>query len=728
MTKEIFGQWYKEVICNCYPDIQDVAGKRLLIKSDGGPGRTNQEYLYMPRLDGCYHYPGLPNGTSLTQELDQLFHLLKGTMNKNLERIFQKKYQIRHAKAKMDVSDLPFIIFGGEMPFDDGSLLFLDNAFQMSMNSEQLDSAMKKCGYVPANRMALKSNKLRHELIMTPDGQVDSNLNGIQESSLMQSIEDQNHQVVDRLVSNGYSFAVDLKRKLRRVTRSQPSDDNEVETERFTFSGITPQQRRLLEAKTTSGGFFKATNGGAPTNSDDCLVVAELKSYEKEKKQLETKKKNTMLFRESKAASHGLLARTHNKEPRNWLNGDLRAMIRMKDPNVPSLGTLNKKELVERWEKKYSKMDDHAQDHRWTKRDERRLKYLDEGKIECIDKTGIYKRAILDRCDFLDSKLHNIPRSHALALAVEVFRTHFDCLNEAKNHLNSNFDHSKLGWMEIFESNSDESLSDDSDSYHSLNSNGLDYSSDDEAGVDGNNSDGDACLSLSDDDGEEGLSLLVRDETDSELDNRESDDNSDDDSDDELDDNSNVSDHSSDVDADVDGNNSDGDACFSLSDDNGEQELPSLVRDETDNKLDDGESDDDSDDELDDKSDNDKSDNDKFDNDLDKELGNKLDNDDLNDDDGPDDNESDFNESANENELDGKSVGELDGAELQANKVFELPYDDELTMETKKESTIQSFLEMNYRDLQVKCKENGLNAKGKHAVLAARLFTHCMEK
>ena len=72
VTKEIFYEWYHEIVSVLFPDMQDIPGKRVLVKSDGGPGRTHPIYLSESHLDGLVHYPGLPNGT-LFQELDQIF-------------------------------------------------------------------------------------------------------------------------------------------------------------------------------------------------------------------------------------------------------------------------------------------------------------------------------------------------------------------------------------------------------------------------------------------------------------------------------------------------------------------------------------------------------------------------------------------------------------------------------------------------------------------------------
>ena len=132
-------------------------------------------------------------------------------------------------------------------------------------------------------------------------------------------------------------------------------------------------------------------------------------------------RKKFLLFQQIKIDANDIANCICNKDPSKWYNDDIRGMIQTKDPNIPSLSAVNKKDLVEMWEKKYSMMGDFVPEEGWTNRDERWLKHLEEGKIESIDQTGIYKRSIVNCCGFLHLKLENIPRSHALALAMEVF-------------------------------------------------------------------------------------------------------------------------------------------------------------------------------------------------------------------------------------------------------------------------------------------------------------------
>ena len=83
----------------CYPDMDDVEGCRLLIKCDGGPGRDYVKYLAEARADGLYHYPGLSNGT-LFQEYDQAFAYIKQMMDKNRESIFKKGTVLKRKRQK----------------------------------------------------------------------------------------------------------------------------------------------------------------------------------------------------------------------------------------------------------------------------------------------------------------------------------------------------------------------------------------------------------------------------------------------------------------------------------------------------------------------------------------------------------------------------------------------------------------------------------------------------
>merc|ERR1712197_49974 len=73
------------------------------------------------------------------------------------------------------------------------------------------------------------------------------------------------------------------------------------------------------------------------------------------------------------------------------------------------------------WKKKYSKIEN-DETMRWTNENERLLKGLKNKKVESYESTGIYKRAVESRLEFLESRIDNIPEPHAVALAMRVLQ------------------------------------------------------------------------------------------------------------------------------------------------------------------------------------------------------------------------------------------------------------------------------------------------------------------
>jgi hypothetical protein len=53
-----------------YPDADDVPGKRILCKINGGPGRLDEKALSEARTRSVYLFPGVQNTTAVTQETD----------------------------------------------------------------------------------------------------------------------------------------------------------------------------------------------------------------------------------------------------------------------------------------------------------------------------------------------------------------------------------------------------------------------------------------------------------------------------------------------------------------------------------------------------------------------------------------------------------------------------------------------------------------------------------
>ena len=81
----------ENTILPLYPDVEDVPGKRALLKVDSGPGRMNVDMLAWLRLRGVCMTPGVPNKTSKTQETDQNCGPFKSRFCDNLRVLSQAR-------------------------------------------------------------------------------------------------------------------------------------------------------------------------------------------------------------------------------------------------------------------------------------------------------------------------------------------------------------------------------------------------------------------------------------------------------------------------------------------------------------------------------------------------------------------------------------------------------------------------------------------------------------
>ena len=437
---------------------------RVLVKSDGGPGRTHEGYLAQSHLDGLVHYPGLPNGT-LFQELDQVFSLLKTRMEENRERIWNVNYELDGARARVKIGDFAKILFGGKKEFATGGFIILRNAFADGLSREHLERAIKKCGYVPATRIALKSGKLRHEIIECSDGELDEELNEVGMAETLLLIEKMNHETVEELVEQGYTLATGLKRDVtRRKHRDFLSEESPSTT--TTVPGTTAYQRQLLKAS-TQGKHFKLTNGGAPMNSDDWICAMELKEWDKKAEELEKKKKKVEKIRKSSKDA----SKVTGNDPSQWTKDQVISKICEKDPTVKKskFRGLLKSDILTMYTNDYAHLDGpNVASMKFTKKEQRLLEHLRKGRILDYERTGIYLRAVRGRLSFLITKAANIPKNHALALAMNIFQNHFQSRSECSDYVLEHFNEDYDAFVEeISQCNEIDSFSDDSETYYS---------------------------------------------------------------------------------------------------------------------------------------------------------------------------------------------------------------------------------------------------------------------
>ena len=77
MDDDQFAKYLLNLISAIFLDCADKHGRRVIIKIDSGPRRTNVELLARLQMMGVYLYPGVPNTTSVSQETDRNYGVFK---------------------------------------------------------------------------------------------------------------------------------------------------------------------------------------------------------------------------------------------------------------------------------------------------------------------------------------------------------------------------------------------------------------------------------------------------------------------------------------------------------------------------------------------------------------------------------------------------------------------------------------------------------------------------
>ena len=325
MNAEELDKYIENSILPLYPDIEDVPGKRLLIKLDSGPGRTNVKMLAKLRLKGVYIHPGVPNTTHVTQELDQLYGQFKSVYRQNLELLSQERFEMKKGLA---ITDLPMIVFG-RAPSDNS--VALRDAFAEAFTPEKVMGSWKKCGAVPLTRAALSSPQVRHELSLNTDVEKTS------EQVHLINLEATNHFSCDVLTSLGYGGS-HLRTNAPREAKRKPLTE-----------AHSKERVLLLQSAKTAGALFHAT-GGTHINSDDFFRSRAMKDRENEIKKLEALKKSIQTETKQSDAyikiirEKGIPTRDNQKE---FTKEELMALVRSKYGGKIPKDAKNKPALLE---------------------------------------------------------------------------------------------------------------------------------------------------------------------------------------------------------------------------------------------------------------------------------------------------------------------------------------------------------------------------------------------
>ena len=282
MTKEIM-PFYFEKMREWFPDCQDRDGYRVFLKLDTGPGRTSSDFLAQARVEGFDIFPGLPNGTEMGQEMDQLFGPFKQILYDNRDRIIAKH-------NKISFEDIGTMIFGGNLSSEDIELNdneVLPNAYVEAFTAEKIQVAREKCGYCPATRNALRHPKIRSKIPVGVEDQEDSLEDPMIENLLL--VEKINHDAAKYLEQAGYRYASEAQRDAMRVRETNVNFGRSVTTE-----PDTAERKELLSKCRYAGDYFHVSGGGMAYNDADMLQVLNDKVKDTEAAKAKKRKKSIL--------------------------------------------------------------------------------------------------------------------------------------------------------------------------------------------------------------------------------------------------------------------------------------------------------------------------------------------------------------------------------------------------------------------------------------------------
>ncbi|GFH50559.1 hypothetical protein CTEN210_07035 [Chaetoceros tenuissimus] len=346
MDSQSFFEYLKKNIITLYPDAEDVEGKRVIIKCDGGPGRLDWDTLVYLRRKGFYLFPTVPNATSIMQELDQSFGYFKQLTRKNQAALLA--YQTETGRpVRIQKSDLSIILNGDE------KVPNTVKAFDIGFSKERNLQAWAKVGAVPLTRACLQDPSVMKILetekeeenervydVTSPNFQM--KVKDICMSNDLKTMKVINKQAVTYLNRQGWKGDVLLRKapqisdKLKEVAK---------------VKGKTSEQiiQDLGNSKRKHGAMFVQT-GGMALNCDEainagayCVIL-----MEKKRRLDEHKEKKKAFQRQEKAQ---IILTNNSSGTRSFSSNELKDLIAWKMEDKGTSKFVNKNQREAQWEK-----------------------------------------------------------------------------------------------------------------------------------------------------------------------------------------------------------------------------------------------------------------------------------------------------------------------------------------------------------------------------------------
>jgi hypothetical protein len=381
-----FSKYLLGLVNTLYPDVSDVPRRRVIVKCDSGPGRENLEMLAQLRVLGVYLFPSVPNSSSVTQEMDQLYALFKSIVRKNLAILFDAR--LRASKSSVGREDVGLLVFGGVWTSDDGSVsVELENAFERSFSTDKVRHAWEVVGAAPMTRACLKDSKVRHEIFIAEDGTVTSE--GDPLSELYDDLQQANNMVVSQLFELGYNkadlFAAKVVRREAAVIAARVTED------------YSQEQIKALAACKTHGDIFLATNGTHLTKKA-WFQAAVLRTVDAKVKALKERCSNSTGNSERREAALAIIEQ--EKGDNEYKTPELETLLKWKMglKSLPEELRLKPQRLA-KWKELKSTAAIVPEEFDWTPDNQAELERLQSRKIEIKD-TELGRQTELTKSEF----------------------------------------------------------------------------------------------------------------------------------------------------------------------------------------------------------------------------------------------------------------------------------------------------------------------------------------
>ncbi len=283
ISDEEFERYVNTSLNILFPDLEDMPGKRILLKDDSGPGRNGRDLLNKCWFRGIFIYPGLPNASSMQQETDINYGPFKGVIRRNLAKIATTCYA-EGITMSLGTSTFRLIVYRGVCP---DSRVKLENALESTFDNASNTHSWSEGGVVPFMKKCLTNKKVHH------NGMDKDNLN----FDVYQDIQSQNDFSTTQLSVMGYKGdALNVQFREDKIQERQATATVKVPQ--------TRERQEAIAATNTHGKKFFVT-GGKHVTSDDMFKAVEINRRTAEAAEREKDKKGRVNYhRRRKATTH----------------------------------------------------------------------------------------------------------------------------------------------------------------------------------------------------------------------------------------------------------------------------------------------------------------------------------------------------------------------------------------------------------------------------------------